>query len=130
MGLLDALIGLAILAFGMLSMTGFQARLVTQGTEAQSRIAASLLADELLTLAMLDPANAACYTVPATGVCGNATARANTDAWAVRALGGLTAPASVTTVLDGNGRLEAVLTWRGRDPSDNRELRALTDVRI
>jgi Tfp pilus assembly protein PilV len=51
-----------MLAFGMLAMAGFQTRLVAQTSEAQARNQAPCgLADELLSPALVDPANLACY---------------------------------------------------------------------
>ena len=73
-GLLDALISLAILSFGMLAMTRFQGRMVAQTTESQSRQLATQLAGEQLSTVLVDVANAACYTKPQSGTCGNAGA--------------------------------------------------------
>jgi len=76
--LLDALIALAILAFGMLALTGFQTKLVAQGTEAQHRVDATAFADELLNTMLVDNLNSGCYTLPAAGACASPVARAST----------------------------------------------------
>lgn len=129
-GLLDAMIALAILAFGMLGMTRLQARMVSQGSETQSRMAAARLADELLSLALVDPTNAACYTLPQVGVCGKAAASAMAAAWKVRAVAELTGSPTAGAVLDaGTGRLTVTLTWTGKESQDSRTLVAITDVR-
>ena len=73
-GLLDALVALALLAFGLLGMTRLQARMVAQATESQTRMTALQLGDELLNSALVDTANAACYTLPQAGACANAGA--------------------------------------------------------
>jgi len=129
-GLLDAMIAMAILAFGMLGMTRLQARMVSQGSETQSRMAAARLADELLSLALVDPANAACYTLPQAGACGKAAASAMAAAWQVRAVAELTGTPTAGAVLDvASGRLTVTLTWTGKESQDPRTLIAITDVR-
>jgi Tfp pilus assembly protein PilV len=127
-GLFDALIAMAILAFGMLAMTRFQGRTVTQTTEVQSRAAAVQLSDELLSMALVDTGNAACYTLPAAGACGNANARAGTDAWALRAAAALPGTVTSASTLAGD-QLTVVLTWTGKDSNEQRQLTAVTDVR-
>jgi Tfp pilus assembly protein PilV len=126
-GLIDALIALAILAFGLLAMTRFQGRMVAQTTEVQSRSIATGLADELMSTALVDPANLDCYTVPATGNCGNAMARSNTDAWAVRVENRLPGTASATATVAGT-RLTVVLNWTGKESQEPRQLTVETDV--
>ena len=127
-GLLDAMIALAILGFGLLGLTRMQTNLVRQATETQSRTVAVQLADELLSTALVDVDNATCYTVPETGACASPNARARTDAWAVRALDNLPGTASATAVLAGD-RLTVTLGWTGRDSEDPRTLEVTTDVR-
>ncbi len=128
MGLFDALIALAILSFGMLGLTRFQGRMVTQATEVQARSLAAQAADELLNTALVDVDNAACYTWPAAGVCANAAARGSTALWAYRATGTLPGTTTSAATLD-NGRLTVVLTWTGKDSQEQRRLEAATDVR-
>jgi Tfp pilus assembly protein PilV len=128
--LLDGLIALAILAFGMLAMTRFQGRLLTQASEAQSRILATQLSDELLGMALVDSVNASCYTVPPAGACASATARASTLRWAARATAELPGVPTVRSTLDlATGQLRVVLTWVGKATTDARRLEAVTDVR-
>ncbi len=128
-GLLDAMIAMAILAFGMLGMTRLQARMVSQGSETQSRMAAARLADELLSLALVDPTNAACYSLPQVGACGKAAASAMAAAWKVRSEAELPGAPTAGAVLDGAGRLTVTLTWTGKESQDPRTLVAITDVR-
>jgi len=127
-GLLDAMIALAILAFGMLGMTRLQARMVSQGSETQSRMAAARLADELLSLALVDPTNAACYTLPQAGACGNSGAATRTSAWATRVTDALPGPATSTATINGD-RFTVVITWTGKGSGDTRTLEVTTDVR-
>jgi type II secretory pathway pseudopilin PulG len=94
-GLIDALIALAILCFGLLAVTRLQSRMVTSTTDAQLRQSAVQLADELLNTAIVDVANAACYTLPQSGTCANAGAKTRTTEWSTRvttALPGSTTP--------------------------------------
>lgn len=126
-GLIDALIAMAILSFGLLALTRFQGRMVAQTTEVQSRAAALQLADELMSTALVDPDNLACYTVPAAGACASAVARASTDAWAARTLGALPGTTTATSTQVGT-RLTVVIGWTGKESQDPRQLTAVTDV--
>lgn len=129
-GLLDALIALAILSFGLLSMTRFQGRMVAQATETQSRQLATQLASEHMATVLVDVDNAACYTLPQAGVCANAAAIATTTAWAARTAAALPAPVTTTsTLVAATGSLTLTLTWTGKDSGDIRTLQTVTDVR-
>lgn len=131
-GLLDALIALAILAFGMLALTGFQSKLVAQATEGQHRMQASQLADELLNTALVDStANTWCYTLPATGACGSAAAQAYTLAWKARVQATLPGAVAPTVTWNGAGTpMTAVLqwTWTTKDGSTPAETRTHTVI--
>jgi Tfp pilus assembly protein PilV len=127
-GLVDALIALAILAFGLLALTRFQGRLVTQTTEVQARSTALLWADELLATALVDAENRACYTVPAAGVCANANAAARAAAWAASATAALPGSTTAAATLSVDNRLTVRLTWTGKDSGEERMLEATTDV--
>jgi Tfp pilus assembly protein PilV len=128
--LLDGLIALAILAFGMLAMTRFQGRLVAQATDAQLRQTASELASELVSTVLVDGANAACYTLPQAGACTNADAKTRTESWKARVTGTLPGAADPTSTLDAaTGRLTIVLGWTDKGASDARTLTTVTDVR-
>jgi len=129
-GLLDAMVALAILAFGVLGMTRLQARMVAQATETQSRMTAMQLGDELLNSALVDTANAACYTVPQVGACANATAKAHATDWETRSKAALPGAPTAGAVLDAaSGRMTVTLTWTGKESRDIRTLVAVTDVR-
>ena len=129
-GLLDALIAMAILAFGMLGMTRLQARMVAQATETQTRTTAMQLGDELLNSALVDTANAACYTVPQVGVCAKAAAKTHATDWATRTKAALPGAPTAGAVLDAaTGRMTVTLTWTGKESGETRTLVAVTDVR-
>ncbi len=127
-GLLDAVIALVILSFGVLAMTRLQGRLLSQGTEAQQRLVATQLGDELLSNAIVDVGNAACYTLPQAGACGNAGAKTRTDTWATRVAGALPGPATPTATIVGD-RFTVAITWTGKGDGDARRVEATTDVR-
>jgi type IV pilus assembly protein PilV len=129
-GLLDALIALAILSFGLLSMTRFQGRMVAQTTETQTRQVATQLASEHMATVLVDVANAACYTLPQDGICANAAAATATAAWATRTAAALPAPVTTTsTLVAATGRLTLVINWTGKDSGETRTLQTVTDVR-
>lgn len=129
-GLFDALISMAILAFGMLAMTRFQSRMVAQASESQHRAMATQLAAEQLSTVLVDATNAACYTRPQTGTCGNAAAITRTTAWAGRVALALPGTVSTIAALDNaTGRMTLTITWTGKDSGDTRTLQTTTDVR-
>jgi Tfp pilus assembly protein PilV len=131
-GLFDALVALAILSFGLLAITRFQSRMVAQSTDAQARLTATQYADELLNTALVDEANAACYTVPAAGACANPTAAAAAAAWAASAAAALPS-GFASTALAGN-RLTVTVRWAGKagantdGTSDTHTVEVTTDV--
>jgi len=121
-------IALVILSFGVLAMTRLQGRLLAQGSEAQQRLAATQLGDELLSHALIDVNNAACYTLPQAGACGNSGAATRTSAWATRVTDALPGPATSTATINGD-RFTVVITWTGKGSGDTRTLEVTTDVR-
>lgn len=134
-GLIDALVALVILSFGMLAIAGFQARLLSQGSDAGTRMQASALADELLSYAAVDVPNKACYQAPLNGAncagAASAAAAAYTAAWADRVASAVPGFQSASAALqDGGQRLTVSIRWTSKaDESDVRELEATTDVR-
>jgi|APTNR8051073442_1049403.scaffolds.fasta_scaffold43032_2 type IV pilus assembly protein PilV len=129
-GLIDAVIAMAILSFGLLGMTRLQGRMVTASTDAQLRQTAMQMADELLSTALVDTANAACYTVPAAGACASEDAAAAAEDWDTRVGAALPGTVTRTVVLDGaTGRMTVTIGWTGREDSEARQLQVVTDVR-
>ncbi|HSW07800.1 pilus assembly protein PilV [Aquabacterium sp.] len=137
-GLFDGIAALAVLGFGLLSLTGFQGRLVAQSTEAQHRLVASQLADELLNTALIDSAgNTVCYVLPAPGGCSaaSAAALAYTADWRARVLAsGLPNVVDPTVATAASGRLTVTLSWRwtskdGTTPAETRTHTVISDPR-
>ena len=128
--LIDALIAIAILSFGLIGMTRMQGRMVTSATDAQLRTTAVQFADELLNTVLVDNANAACYTLPQAGVCNSAAATARTTDWSARVGAALPGTATRTVTLDAaTGRLTVSIGWVARDNADPRLLSVVTDGR-
>lgn len=128
--LFDGVVALALLGFGMLALVRMEGRLAGSANEATQRHAASLLTDELLNAMLVDNANANCYTLPAAGACGNATARAATDAWGVRALATLPHATSATSTIDApTSRITVRLTWYYKDIAETRTHEVSSDIR-
>lgn len=128
--LIDAMIAAAILAFGLVGLTRMQGRMVSQATDAQLRTTAVAFADELLNTALVDAANAACYTLPQDGACSSVAATQRTADWAARVSAAM--PGSVTRAVGYNaatGRMTVSIGWTAREGSDPRQLNVVTDVR-
>jgi type IV pilus assembly protein PilV len=128
--LIDAMIALAILAFGLLGVASLQARATKLSTDGVLRVQASRLGDELLSLAVVDRANAACYVLPtaATGCTSTVSRTAATD-WSTRALATMPAGASAASALsDSNRQLTVTITWPDRSNGETRTVGMTTGV--
>jgi type IV pilus assembly protein PilV len=128
--LIDALIAIVILSFGLIGMTRMQGRMVSSATDAQMRTTAVQMADELLNTVLVDAANAACYTVPQSGACGSTAASGRAADWASRVSTAMPGSVTRTVTLDNaTGRMTVSIGWTGRDASDPRLMNVVTDVR-
>ncbi len=128
LGLIDAMIALAILAFGLLGMTRMQTNLVRQSTESQARLTAAQLGDELLSTVLVDVDNAGCYTLPDAGACGSDAARERAEDWEARVLAALPGEVEASAAID-DDRLTVTINWTGKESGETRTLEATTDVR-
>ena len=128
-GLVDGLVALAILAFGLLGLTRLQTRSLALGTESQARSTAVQFGSELLSAALIDNANYACYTLPAAGACGSPTGRAYTTDWNGRVAAALPGGAATSIYDAATSRLQVVVTWTGKSAGESRRMEATTDVR-
>lgn len=128
-GLMDALVSLVILAVGMLALARMQTRMVAQSTDAQLRSNATQLANELLNTALVDRANASCYTLPPVGACGSAVAKEQTAAWKLRVQAELPDGAASSVLGAGSTNpLSVTVSWTGKGSDDTRILKVTTDV--
>jgi type IV pilus assembly protein PilV len=84
--LLEGLIAIVIFSFGVMGMAKLQFHLLQQSTDAQTRVQASYLAEELVSLATADRSNANCYVIsvgtPAN--CANTIAKTDVADWLSR----------------------------------------------
>ena len=135
-GLIEALVAILVLAVGLIGMTRLQARMLAQGTEAQNRLIAGRLADQLLSMALVDPAaNASCYTMPASGTCAVSAARTATQSWKSSVQAALPLTADPTATLNAAGtQLTVTIHWTGKavqdgDGQGTHQLTRATDVR-
>jgi type IV pilus assembly protein PilV len=127
-GLLDALIALALLGFGLLGMTKLQTNLVRAGSESAARLTAAQLGDELLSTALVDVDNAACYTLPASGTCNSDAAADMAEDWESRVAKALPGEVVATSTLD-DDQLTVSISWTGKESGETRTLEVTTDVR-
>ena len=135
-GLIEALVAILVLAFGLIGMTRLQARMLAQGTEAQNRLIAGRLADQLLSMALVDPAaNASCYTVPVSSTCTVSAAITSTTNWASAVQAALPVTTAPTATLNAAGtELTVTIRWNGKAVQDGsgqeaHQLTRTTDVR-
>jgi type IV pilus assembly protein PilV len=130
MGLLEGLIAVTILSFGMLGLARFQTNLMAQTTDSRTRVTATQLADELLSTVLVDTGNAGCYTLPSPGTCASDAAAQRAADWKLRALDALPGEDSAVAELDSaTQRFTVAVTWTGKGGADPHTLRVSTDVR-
>jgi type IV pilus assembly protein PilV len=127
-GLLEPLIAIVILAFGVLGLAKFQLAMVTQTTDAQARLTATAAAEDLLTQMHVDASNAACYQLPAAGACSSPFALSQASSWATRVQQGLPGFVSATSAISGN-LFTVTLRWTGKTGNETRTHTVSTDVR-
>ena len=136
-GLLEPLIAICILAFGILGLAQFQLNLLAQNADARSRLTATSLTEELLAQVTADPANAACYSsAAANGACSFAPGLLAYQEWAARAnfeLGKLAgidkSRVSVKSALDATAQqFTVVVTWGNKNAGSTRRHIASTST--
>lgn len=125
--LIDALIALVILSFGLIGMTRLQTRALSQATESQERLRAAVFVDQMLSSVIVDAGNRDCYRVPAGGTCGSTTASTFASNWKTEVEGNLP-NGTATSVLNGN-QLTVTVTWTGKESQVTRTHQGITDVR-
>ncbi len=120
--LLEALIALVIFSFAALGIVGLQASMMRYNHNAQVRTQASFYAEQLLGLAIADPAHASCYAVGNQSGCSPVASRM-VSSWrdqVVRDLPGADTHAPAATFDSGTGRFQLVLQWkREQEPTMN-----------
>lgn len=128
--MIESLVSMTILGFGLLQLVAFEGRLIGQGTEAQHRMTATLFADELLNTMLVDVDNAACYTVPQAGACSSEEARARAADWQQRALAALPGSPKATSHIDAaTARMTVTLSWQFKPTTEPHKHEVSSDIR-
>lgn len=130
--LIEAVIALAILAFGLLGVASLQTRVTQQATDGMTRVLAARLGDELLSLALVDRASSACYVLPtAAAGCTSTVATTAATSWRTQALSVLPPGATaVSELTDSNQRLTVTITWSDRAYGETRTVGMTTGVAL
>ena len=136
--LLEPLISICVLSFGLLGLAHFQLNMFAQNADAKMRISATYLTEELLSQVRVDPANAGCYTDnPPPGRCNYQPALQTYSDWkatAMKTMGSLAGAdksnVSVSSALDtATNALTVQLKWSTKGAVDLRVHKVITDVR-
>ena len=127
--LIDSLIALAILAFGLLAMTRLQARALAQSTESQARMTAVQFGDELISTILIDAGNHDCYRLPVGGTCSSDAAKALATDWNTRLAAALRGGSATSTYDGTTGRMTVAISWTNKESGSTHQLNATTDVR-
>jgi prepilin-type N-terminal cleavage/methylation domain-containing protein len=128
--MIECLVSMSMLGFGLLELVSFEGRLIGQGTEAQHRMTATLLADELLNTMLVDVDHAGCYTVPQAGDCSSEEARVRAADWQQRALAALPGDAKATSRIDAaSDRMTVTLSWQFKPGAETRQHEVSSDIR-
>jgi type IV pilus assembly protein PilV len=130
--LIDALIAMVILAFGLLGVASLQTRVTREATDGQTRVLAARMGDELLSLALVDRASAPCYVLPtAAAGCTSTVAREAATTWLAEALAAMPPDSTATSELtDSNQRLTVTITWTDRAAGETRTVGMTTGVAL
>lgn len=124
--LLEALVSVAIFAFGFLALMGMQAASVKQTSQAKYRNDASLLANQIIAQVMVDQANVALYDDATAG----SPAR---ETWIAQVEGELPNGTGSIVYVDtpANPRLLTVTVgWRGPDEAAGSDHRYVASVNV
>lgn len=112
--LIEVLVTLVILAFGLLALVNLQVKLHMTESESYQRAQAVVLVQDMVNRMRTNPANGAAYVTPTWlgeggGACAGAAAQADCAAWTDLLLGS----AAVLGVEDGGGSVGAMAGARG-----------------
>lgn len=128
--LIEALIGVAVLAIGVLGSLYFQGFMVSSNTVSGQRMEAAMLAQELIAMASSDADNVGCYATVGGGACGSPQATTYLLDWLARASarlpGAAANPPSVELLADGT--YTVTLRWKQKDGGTIRNHRVATQI--
>jgi type IV pilus assembly protein PilV len=128
--LVEALISVVVLAIGVMGLLYFQGFLISSATVGNQRVEASLLAEELVSMASADPINAGCYANSGVTTCASAGARDYLTAWVLRATARLPGADTLppTAVLANDRTYTVTLQWKQKDGGTIRNHRVATQI--
>jgi type IV pilus assembly protein PilV len=127
--LVEAMIAIVVLSFGILGLARFQIGMLAQTTDSQSRLAATALADELLSMVRVDIQNATCYTRPASGTCSSPFAATQAKAWSDKAAAAVPTFTSFVASMPDAKTFQVALVWNSKAFKEPRTLQVSTDAR-
>ena len=127
--MVEAMISLLILSFGILGLAHFQMSMLAQSTDSQQRLAASALSEEILAYVRSDLSNVACYTLPQAGTCASSFAQSQATSWLSRAGQSITGFTGATLTLAGANQISVALNWTSRSSRQAHQHAVTTDVR-
>lgn len=136
-GLLEPLIAIAILSFGILGLARFQLNMLGQASDTRARLAATAMAETLLAQVRVDLTNAHCYVDTPVGcpAAVKANIQAGYETWVANAKAALPGtPATPSTAIAEFGvpeanQLRVRMSWTSKGSADTHTYEAITDVR-
>jgi len=130
--LIEALVSLVLLAFGVLGVLRMSATIVEANVQSRERIEATFFAEQLIAMALSDPADVPCYAVNASLWCGSTTAAANVTTWASQVASALPGVTSTANLPSGSyaadGTFSITVSWRKPSESQAHSYTATTNV--
>jgi type IV pilus assembly protein PilV len=131
LALVESLVGLLVLAVGVLGALYFQGFMVAAATGSTQRIEASLLAEELVAMAHSDAANAGCYALTSTAPCASPSASAYLSTWRARVMSSLPGADSLepTVQFSADRTFTVTLQWRQKETGTVRNHTLATQIR-
>jgi len=128
--LIEALISIVVLSVGVVGLLFMNGFLISSATVSNQRLSASLLADELITMAQTDPTNAGCYATTGVTTCASVTAGQFRTDWVNRVKARLPGASSLPPVVDmaADRTFTVTLQWRQKDDGLTRNHRIATQI--
>jgi type IV pilus assembly protein PilV len=120
--LLEALIAMLILSFSVLGLIALQANLLRIGTQAQDRLEASMLAQNIAGMISADPSNTGCYALQVETLlpcpAGGAEGSRRATAWRGEVMAALPNASEPRIAVAANRTATITLAWRSsKDPA-------------
>lgn len=114
--LLEALIALLILSFAILGLIALQSNLLRIASQAQYRLQASLLAQNVAGMISVDPANVGCYALVAGSAmpcpAGSAQSAVQVEAWREEVLATLPNATEPSIAVAADRTATVMLSWK------------------